>query len=939
VHRGTFEFNRLPFGLKSAPWAFQQTMSIILRDCLWQYALCFIDDILVYSSDFNSHILHLTEVFARLRKANMKLHMAKCKFAAKTVRYLGHLLSKDGIYPDPKKVEAVRTYPQPKNQKEVRSFLGLVGFYRKYIHQFALKADSLHKLLRKDAKFVFDDECVHSFNTLRTALINSPILALPNFNRPFIITTDASTASIAYVLSQNDDRGQEHVISYGGRSLRNAEKQWSVTDIEGLALIESIREYHVYLANQKFTVFTDHIALCWLKQIKYSQGRLLRWSLLLQGYDFDIIHVPGKRNAVADALSRRTYPAVPDELQTPSALAEDDILSILLPESDPLHHDPDILPATVEQPYSHTLYETTIEYYDTNILSSVASNTDTCIMDASAVCALDNLPSLQRDCPDLLPIIEYLESQSLPDDDKLARRVILQSEQFVLDDDGTLYHLFQPRTKHVDRNLSFTRQVAVPTSLRLEVLQACHDNNFAGAHVGIDRVYANLRLRYFWRCMYSDVVAYVTSCDACQRAKRPIGKHRAPLQPLPAEGVFSRWHIDFLSLSTTTSGFKNILLVTDSFSKWPEAFCTKTQEASEVCDILYREVFARYGSPRTLVSDRGQNFLSKLVKELCAKFNVKRHYTSSFHAQSNASCERMNSSLLNAFRTYATAQTEWDKLLPGILAAYRAGVSTHSTEYSPFQLVFGKEMNLPIDNLLTPPTTASANIKQYIADLNQTLKVSAEIATENTKRQQERYKLNYDKTAAFPQYAIGDQCLLYDPKVPVGLAPKLRAKWTGPVVIIDIGPNYTYAVMDCKTRKRIKPLVHANRLRLYNAPQDRFLTQVAASQDAEPTMSQDDDSPPLPSPVDHADVRDSVNAPDAIQSTPVPPLQSPWFPVEKVLATKLINKKRFFNVKWKSPGPATWEPEANLSEQLIRQYYIDRQRLAQKRRKRRRQNQ
>ena len=201
----------------------------------------------------------------------------------------------------------------PKHVKNVRAFLGVAQFYRKYIKGFAQIALPLNKLLRKDVKFEWSEDCNKAFQTLKTALITAPVLAFPQFDKPFILAVDSSDESIGYVLSQLDANGKEHPVAYGGRALRNEELRWQITDKEGLALVEAVRQFRPYLAGIPFTVYTDNVSVKWLQLIKNCQGRLGRWELLLQGYNMEIIKRSSRNNANADGLSRRSYPPVPEE--------------------------------------------------------------------------------------------------------------------------------------------------------------------------------------------------------------------------------------------------------------------------------------------------------------------------------------------------------------------------------------------------------------------------------------------------------------------------------------------------------------------------------------------------------------------------------------------------------------------------------------------------
>jgi hypothetical protein len=313
THAGLYEFNVVSFGLSNAPALFQRTMETLLHNINYRYALVYIDDILVFSETFEDHLKHLSEVFDRLRSAGLTLKPSKCFFARKEVPYLGFILSKDGLQPDPGKVKVVEGHPVPNSKTQVRSFLGICNYYRKFIRHFADIASPLNHLTKKDVPFVWSDGCQEAFLTLKKALVSAPILRFPDFNSPFILQCDASDLGVGCVLAQNI-ADKEHVIAYAGRGFNKAEGNNSASERELLAVIFAIKKLRPYLFGTKFFVVTDHHALKYLLNMKDMNGRLARWAMLLQELDFEVIHKPGKAHLNADSLSRRPYPPNPDPI-------------------------------------------------------------------------------------------------------------------------------------------------------------------------------------------------------------------------------------------------------------------------------------------------------------------------------------------------------------------------------------------------------------------------------------------------------------------------------------------------------------------------------------------------------------------------------------------------------------------------------------------------
>ena len=241
-YQGLYQFKRLPFGLCNSPATFQRVMELVLRGLQWDTCLIYIDDVVIHSPSFETHIQRLRDVLDRLRNANLKLKPEKCLFMHKTVKFLGHIISANGIAPTFEKTELVKSFPAPTNPKQIKQFLGLAGYYRRFIESFSKIATPLNRLLQKDVPFVWSDECSAAFDALKEKLVTAPILAFPNFALPFQLYTDASGEAVGMVLGQIQN-GQERVIAYGGRSLTQAERNYTVTELEALAVITGVKHF------------------------------------------------------------------------------------------------------------------------------------------------------------------------------------------------------------------------------------------------------------------------------------------------------------------------------------------------------------------------------------------------------------------------------------------------------------------------------------------------------------------------------------------------------------------------------------------------------------------------------------------------------------------------------------------------------------------------
>lgn len=303
---GTYRPLRMPFGLKNAPYFFSKMMASLLNECE-EFAIPYLDDIAVYSSTWEDHLKHLEQVLRRIERANLTLKPSKCRFAQDKVQYLGHVVGQGYRKPAQLKVRAVQTFSTPTTKTDVRAFLGLAGYYSRYIPMFSVIAAPLTDALKgkcKKGKIEWTDSCEKAFQLLKEKLSSDPVLFAPDYTQEFVLQTDSSEAGIGIVLAQFDDQGNEHPVLYLSKKFTKAERSYSTTEKECLAIVFAIKRLQCYLDGQKFTVQTDHNPLVWLRTNASTNQRLMRWALALQSYDFEVKHRPGKSNQNADGLSR-----------------------------------------------------------------------------------------------------------------------------------------------------------------------------------------------------------------------------------------------------------------------------------------------------------------------------------------------------------------------------------------------------------------------------------------------------------------------------------------------------------------------------------------------------------------------------------------------------------------------------------------------------------
>ncbi|CAG4929464.1 unnamed protein product [Parnassius apollo] len=305
--KGLWQFKVMPFGLCNAPATFERLMELVLTGLIGDACLVYLDDIIIVGRTFEEHLQNLERVLMKIQSANLKLSPMKCSLFQRQVNFLGFVVSEEGIRIDPEKIAAVKDWPVPRDKTQVRAFLGLCSYYRRFVKNFADIAKPLHKLTEERRHFYWDESCSIAFQELKDRLCKTPILGYPDASKEFIVDTDASDIGLGGVLSQRNG-DQEVVIAYFSKSLSKPERNYCVTRRELLAVVKSLQHFSKYLLGRKFHLRTDHAALKWLLQFKNPEGQVARWIELLQEYDFEIEHRSGKSHGNADALSRRPCP-------------------------------------------------------------------------------------------------------------------------------------------------------------------------------------------------------------------------------------------------------------------------------------------------------------------------------------------------------------------------------------------------------------------------------------------------------------------------------------------------------------------------------------------------------------------------------------------------------------------------------------------------------
>jgi transposase InsO family protein len=755
---GFWQFKIMPFGLTNSPSSFQRLMQAVLGELYLKLAVVFIDDVNVFACSFQEQCCHLEKVFQKLESANLKLKASKCNFFHRKLTYVGHTVSEEGIGCSEDHIKAITNYPVPKTVEELRRFLGMAGFYRKFVKEFAKKAQPLYLLLggsrRKKRKKVeevtwfWGQEQQEAFEELIRCLSTPPVLAFPDYSKPFLLRTDASKLGLGAVLLQ-EQNGKYAVIAYGSRAVRGAEQNYSTHKLEFLALKWAVTQKNYdYLYGNTFTVSTDHNPLTYVLSTAKLDATGHRWLAELSAYNFDVKYTPGKLNLDADALSRISRPDEEEQIISQQLVNNicktEEVEDFGLIESMCLTVD-------VNMPMEPKVQGLALDWQKEQQADRIVGRVRKLVQDGL-------LPNAEDRKKELIPVQKYFR----------------EWEHLVLKD-GVLHR------KRISNGKS-QLQLVLPLKYRERVF---HDLHSDIGHMGRDRTISLFQDRFFWPGMCKFIEQEIKRCDRCIRANSPHLPQTAPLVRIETTHPMQLVCMDFLTVEDGKGGIGNILVITDHFTKYAQAFPTNNQTAHTTAKVLFEKFIVHYGFPERLHSDQGRNFESKVIECLCKLASVRKSRTTPYHPMGNGIVERFNRTLLGMLRTLTDEEKRrWKHHIPALVHAYNC--TKHSTTgFSPFYLLFGRQPRLAVDIILglsTMEDTGSNSYTGYIENLRNSLKKAYQIASDAVKQISDRHRNLYNVKIRGAALQIGDFVLVKN--VGIRGKHKLVDKWEKDVYII-----------------------------------------------------------------------------------------------------------------------------------------------------------
>ncbi|KAG1953594.1 interleukin-1 receptor accessory protein-like 1-A [Pimephales promelas] len=807
---GFFEFNRMPQGITNAPSTFQRLMERCIGELNLKQALVFLDDLIIFSPTLEEHEERLVRVLNRLREYGLKLSPEKCKFFQTSVKYLGHIVSEKGIETDPEKTTALKTWPKPNTLKELRTFLGFCGYYRRFVKDYSKIVKPLNELtagyppLRKrfntsvrvekfhNPKDFFGDrwtpDCQTAFETLIGKLTTAPILGFADPKLSYILHTDASISGLGAALYQ-EQQGQKRVIAYASRGLSKCESRYPAHKLEFLALKWAVTEkFQDYLYGSSFLVVTDSNPLTYILTSAKLDATSYRWLAALSTFDFQLQYRAGKQNQDADGLSRRPHSRLPDDTlsqkeveriqqftkrhlepdhvsmdeNTIKALCDKHLVHLVIDnppvETSPittyvmsLAHHPRALPGSFEEDYQFGGLPVITSFAPDELRSKQRADTTICEVLRQMEVGGTIPPSLRKELPELSFLLR-----------EWSKLEIL---------DGILYRKRQEGTQ-------VYHQLVLPEPMRHLVLKSLHDDM---GHMGVERTLDLVRKRFYWPKMSADVERKIKTCNRCVRRKS-MPEKAAPLVNIIATRPLELVCMDFLSVEPGTNNIKDILVITDHFTKYAVAVPTTNQKAQTVAKCLWDHFFVHYGIPEKLHSDQGPDFESRIIRELCELIGTKKVRTTPYHPRGNP-VERFNRTLLNMLGTLENKKkSQWRDYVRPLVHAYNC-TKNEVTGFTPYELMFGRQPRLPVDLAFGLPVNHQpGSHSQYVRNLKSQLQDSYRAATETAKKTAYRNKARFDKHVVNSTLEEGDRVLVRN--VRLRGKHKLADRWESGVYVV-----------------------------------------------------------------------------------------------------------------------------------------------------------
>ena len=778
---GLYRFTVLPFGWNNAPAIFQRLMDTTMAGLLWVTVVVYLDDCVWFGNDLATTITNGDAVLQRLSDRNMRLRADKCFWFFQELRLLGHITNGTGVKPDPAKLTAISAMAPPTNVTSLSTFLGLAGYYMRFVEDFANLAAPLFKLRKRDAAWIWGPEQTAAFESIKAALSRPGLLLQhPVDGAPLRVETDASMNSVAGCILQLIG-DQWHPIAFASRCLTSAERNYAVTELECVAVVYCVNKFRCYVLGRPFELVVDHSALKWLLLSKEAPtGKLCRWVLLLQEFQFTVIHRPGHLHTVADALSR--LPRLTEDAAAPHdvdgtqykplamLLTTTPFANIMLNENKSAMltaakwtrhaatHDANStanLACLTAANYCRTFTPVLASQYFEN--PSTPTTASLRIPNRFEICGA------QHASPELRAFFIHARGDEPPHEDIAACPGFTRSISNIAVDVSNLL-VYAPRKS--SRIANSTTVPVIPPDLRPTFLDLAHGSN-NGGHLGTAKTLDALTLVGWWPTIRADVDRFVAACDCVRRRGKVAPRNHCPLQQLRSTGNNDVVAADVAGPWPEAHGFTWILVITCLFSRFTVLHPMTSNTTEETARILLDAWILVFGPMKRLLSDQGPNFTSETISELGVFLGFDKVSTTSYNPAGDPA-ERRFRHLNNSVAAAQQANIPWPHVLSSCAYAYNVSYN-RMTGSVPIFTWLGRAPRA----LFPPPidsgtgTIANAQARHVARELYKRILAEAEDVFKATTDANVAVKRNFD-LALDKNYippTIGDLVWVFTPRL------------------------------------------------------------------------------------------------------------------------------------------------------------------------------
>ena len=720
-----FEFNVLPQGLKISPAAFSKAIYRTFSDIMYEIVVAYMDDICTYGKTFEHALENLKEILERLSKLNLKLKTGKCKFMYNDTKLLGHKIDGKKVFTIEKNIEKIKKFPIPRTVKKVRSFLGLTGYYRKFIKNYAKLAWPLTNETKGNPKdnhpVTWNDELNKSFEKLKESLTAEPVLAIYKEGRDTILEIDGSSVAVGAVLSQVNERKEKHPVAYFSKKLLPRQKSYCAYDLELTALVEAVTHFREYLYGQHFVVLTDHAALVHFRGAKQPNARLARMVEKLSDYDFEIKHIKGAQNVVPDTLSR-TVINITTRQQSKKLMNEKNGKKDVKGKFDqigemsetnkkrekPKNWDKNqsevgcegniVSKEKKEKKCKKMKSDEKIEKTGTKVKENenkkhmISDNSKNEGKNNTGECNENQIVEIGKNSDDLYTnddnkndkeeLLSNFEILNLEDEqkkDKFCNEIILAKSGFLKGGKNYVEKLKKYAKSYIIEGKILKYKLwakegirkipLIPKNLQKNILIQFHDKALGGGHFGMYKTLEKIKQYYFWPGIRKDVKNYIKNCERCQKTKVDSGKKFGLLKPIPVEDSSPLAHLelDFVGKLPESSGKNYVLVGSCRSTRYSFAKATKSADADSVIKMLH-DIITTFGIPKKITTDRGTHFVNKKFRDECDVLGIKLYHSTTYSPQTQGGVERFNRTLKNALTKYVHDNpNSWTQYLPYLI--------------------------------------------------------------------------------------------------------------------------------------------------------------------------------------------------------------------------------------------------------------------------------